>query len=716
MNKNILSILTLSVLFWSCGNSGKQETQDVNKQAMKIKYPETKTVNVTDNYFGKEVKDPYRWLENDTAADVEAWVKEQNKVTDKYLAEIPFRKKIEDRLTKLWNYPKFSTPFKKKGYVFYYKNDGLQNQSVLYVTKDIKKEGRVLLDPNKLSKDGTVALASMGVSQDGKYLAYGTAVGGSDWNEIYVKEIESGKMLEDHIEWVKFSSISWDKDGFYYSGYDAPEEGKELSQKNEFHKMYYHKLGTPQSEDKIVMQDTENALNMFFGGVTDDGKYLIVYEETQGARGMKVHVKDLDNPKAEFVSLIDNFEHEYGVIDNEGKDLFVKTNIDAPKYRLVKINMDNFASENWTEIIPESENVLKSVSISGGKLIASYMKDAYSLMEVYDFDGTKNGKIDLPGIGTVGSFHGNKDEDLAFYSFTGYTFPNNIYTYNVKTGKSELYKKSKIDFDAEKYETKQVFYESKDGTKIPMFITHKKGIKLDGTNPTLLYGYGGFNVSLTPSFSITNVVWMEAGGVFAVANLRGGGEYGQDWHEQGMKLNKQNVFDDFIAAAEYLIKEKYTSSEKLAIRGGSNGGLLVGAVANQRPELFQVAIPAVGVMDMLRFHKFTIGWNWVTDYGSSEDSTDFFNLIKYSPIHNVKSEKDYPATLVMTADHDDRVVPAHSFKYIAELQKKWLDKNPVLIRIETMAGHSAGKPTSKIIEEYADMWAFILYNLGEDYK
>jgi len=675
-------------------------------------YPKTKKVDTVDTYFGVKISDPYRWLENDTSLETAEWVKAQNKITFDYLDKISFRAKIKERLTKIWDYPKQTAPFKQSNHYFFYRNNGLQNQSVLYVTDDLKKDARILLDPNTLSKDGTTALANMSISKDGKYLSYSVAHGGSDWNEIYVKEIATGKDLPDHIEWVKFSGISWFGDGFFYGGYDAPIKGKELSNRNEYHKLFYHKLGTSQSEDKLIMSDKKSPLKSFFADVTDDEKYLIVYEENVNTVGLAFYVKDLTKKNATFIKVVSNYENQYSVLDCVDDKLLVRTNYKAPKYKLISIDLKNLYPEKWIDIIPEQENVLESVALAGDKIVATYMKDAYSQLEIFDTNGKSQGAIKLSGIGTVPSFNSDKGDNEAFYTFTSFTTPGDIYKYNVSTGKSEIYQTSKIDFDGSKYETKQVFYESKDGEKIPMFIVHKKGINLDGNNPALLYGYGGFNVSLTPSFSISNIIWLENGGVYALANLRGGGEYGEKWHEAGTKLNKQNVFNDFIAAAEYLIKQKYTNSQKLVLRGGSNGGLLVGAVINQRPDLCKVALPAVGVMDMLRYQKFTIGWNWVSDYGASDDSIQFNNLIKFSPLHNIQENIEYPAVLVTTADHDDRVVPAHSFKYIATLQEKYKGENPVVVRIETMAGHSAGKPTSKAIDEYTDMWSFVYQNLG----
>ncbi len=688
-------------------------------EKMKLEYPITKKTDQVDDYFGTKVADPYRWLENDTSKETADWVKAQNKVTFDFLSKIPFREKIRERLTQVWDYPRKSALFKYSNHYFSYRNNGLQNQSVLYVQESPAKDApsRILIDPNTLSQDGTVAMGTISVSKDGKYIAYSVARGGSDWNEILVKEIATGKDLTDNIKWVKFSGISWYKDGFFYSGYDAPGKGTELTKKNEFHKLYYHKMGTSQEKDVVIMENKKEALRMHYGSVTDDENYLIVYESAAGKRGSAIHVKDLKNNKP-FKQIVSEFDYEYSFFDNDGEILYARTNKNAPKYKVISIDLKNTEEKNWKDLIPEKENVLENALTAGGKFVVTYMKDAYSQMEIYENNGSFVRTIDLPAIGTVSTFNGDKKENLAFYVFTSFTTPGDIYQYDVSTGKSVLYESSKIKFDGTQYEVKQVFFTSKDGTKIPMFITHKKGLKMDGKNPTILYGYGGFNVSLTPSFNNALVVWLENGGIYCMVNLRGGGEYGKKWHEAGTKLNKQNVFDDFIAAAEYLIKEKYTSPAKLAARGGSNGGLLVGAVINQRPDLFGAAIPAVGVMDMLRFQKFTIGWNWVSDYGSSDNKEEFEYIYKYSPLHNIKENIKYPAVMVTTADHDDRVVPAHSFKYIAELQSKYKGPSPVIIRIETMAGHSAGKPTSKIIDEYADVWSFLFYTLGvePDYK
>ncbi len=676
-----------------------------------LTYPKAKKEDVKDNYFGTIVSDPYRWMEDDESPEVKQWVEQENKVTFDYLSKIPFRNKIKERFEKLLNYPKYSAPFKAGEKFFFYKNDGLQNQSVLYIQKGLNGDPEVFLDPNKLSEDGTVSLTTSAVSHNGKYFAFGTASGGSDWNEFQVMEVSSKKLLSDKIKWIKFSGISWKGNGFYYSRYPEPKEGKELSSKNEFHKIYYHQIGTKQSEDKLIFQDPSNPQISFYAQTTDDEKYLIIYA-SKGTNNNALYVKDLSIENAAILKVIDNFENNYSVVENLDGKLLVMTDKNAPKYRLVLIDPENSNEENWKEILPEKPDVLQSVSVVGKKIIANYMKDASSHILMYDFSGNFLKELQLPSIGTVRGFSGKKEDKIAFYSFTSFTYPPSIYKYDFETDKSELFRKTELDFNFDDYVTEQVFYKSKDGTNIPMFIVHKKDLVLDGNNPTYLYGYGGFNISLNPSFSSSRLILLENGGVFAMPNLRGGGEYGEQWHQAGTKLNKQNVFDDFIAAAEYLINKKYTNPNKLAIAGGSNGGLLIGAVINQRPELFKVAFPAVGVMDMLRFHKFTIGWAWVSDYGSSEDSVQFNYLYSYSPLHNIKPNLNYPAVLVTTADHDDRVVPAHSFKYIATLQEKYKGENPVLIRIETRAGHGAGKPISKIIEEQADMWSFMFFNMA----
>ncbi|MBN2682822.1 MAG: S9 family peptidase [Bacteroidales bacterium] len=717
MKKTVLLISLLSlIMLYSCKNNGDENQDKKTDKIAKLVYPPTKMVDTVDEYFGVKVPDPYRWLEDDNSVETAEWVKIQNELTFSYLEKIPFRNKIKERLTKIWNYPKKSAPFKEGDKYFYYKNDGLQNQSVLYIAENENDEGKILLDPNKLAEDGTAALSGMDISKDGKLMAYSIASGGSDWREIYVLNIETGELLPDIIKWVKFSGISWYKDGFFYSRYDAPEEGAELSKSNQFHKVYYHKLGTDQAQDELIHQDKKNPKRNFYVYVTEDEKFLIMHE-SEASHGNVLYFKDLTKNDSKFTAINTGHDYEFGLVGNVDNELFVKTNFNASKYKLIKINTADVRPQAWQTILPETNDVLESCTFAGGKIVAVYMKDAHHVLNVFSYSGNLEKNIELPALGAIDGFNGKKEDKIAYYTFTSFTYPSVVYKYDFETGVSTEFYRSEIEFDGTQYETKQVFYTSKDGTKVPMFLVHKKGIKLDGTNPTLLYGYGGFNVSRTPGFSIGNIVWLENGGVYALANIRGGGEYGKDWHEAGTKLKKQNVFDDFIAAAEYLIQQKYTNPERLAIRGGSNGGLLVGACVNQRPELFKVALPAVGVMDMLRFHKFTIGWAWVGDYGSSENEEEFHYIYKYSPIHNIVENENYPAILVTTADHDDRVVPAHSFKYIAELQAKCKGANPVLIRVDVQAGHGAGKPTSKTIEEVTDIWAFTFFNMGvEPYK
>ncbi len=674
-------------------------------------YPETTKGDVVDNYHETDIPDPYRWLEDDMSDETATWVEAQNKVTFAYLESIPFRDALKERMTEIWNYPKMGTPFKEGDLYFYSYNTGLQNQDILYMKKKLEEEGEVFLDPNTFSEDGTVALAGLSFSNDHRYAAYGISKGGSDWREFFVKEIATGKDLEDHIEWIKNSGVNWYKNGFFYTRYDTPVKGDELKGENKNAKVYYHQIGTPQSEDLLIHKDEAHPDRSFSIIATEDEKYNIMfgYESTSGN---SLAFKKAGVDGTPFTWLDEDFDDDYRPIGNKENILFVLTNSQAPLYRLVGIDLNNPARENWVDIIPEhKKNVLESATLAGGKIIASYIQDAYNSASVYELDGNLLHQVSIPGIGSIGGFSGKLKDNTAFYSFTSFNYPTTTFKYNIEENISELFYTPEVDFSAEEYETKQVFYPSKDGTTIPMFIVHKKGLKLDGTNPTLLYGYGGFNVSETPYFSTTRAVWMEQGGVFALANIRGGGEYGEEWHKAGTVLQKQNVFDDFIAAAEYLIDEKYTSSKRLAIYGGSNGGLLIGAVINQRPELFAAAIPMVGVMDMLRFHKFTIGRYWTVDYGSSEDPEEFKYLLGYSPLHNISAEMDYPAVLVTTGDHDDRVVPAHSFKYTATLQEKYEGQNPVMIRINTDAGHGAGKPTDMVIQEYSDVWSFIYKNM-----
>lgn len=671
-------------------------------------YPETHKADNVDTYFGTEIKDPYRWLEDDRSAETAAWVKAQNELTFGYLDKIPFRNQIKNRLEELWNYEKIGAPFIEGDYTFYYKNNGLQNQSVLY-RKDKDGNEEVFLDPNTFSSDATTSLTDVAFSKDSKTIAYAISEGGSDWRKVIVMDVASKQIKEDTLIDIKFSGLSWKgNEGFYYSSYDKPT-GSELSAMTDQHKLYYHKLSTPQSEDKVVF-GLDQKRRYVGGSVTEDDKYLII-TAANSTYGNELYIKDLTNPNSKIVTLVANFDNSNYVIESEGDKLFIVTDKDAPNSKIVTADAKK-PSATWVDFIAETENVL-SPSTGSGYFFAHYMKDAISQVKQYDYQGKLVREIELPGVGTVGGFGGKKEDEKLYFTFTNYITAGTIYSYEPKEGITEVYEKSKAQFNADDYESKQVFYTSKDGTKVPMIISYKKGTKLDGNNPTILYGYGGFNVSLTPSFSIANAVWMENGGVYAVPNLRGGGEYGKKWHVAGTQQQKQNVFDDFIAAAEYLIKEGYTSSDYLAIRGGSNGGLLVGACMTQRPDLFQVALPAVGVLDMLRYHTFTAGAGWAYDYGTSEQSQEMFDyLLKYSPVHNVKQGVEYPATLVTTADHDDRVVPAHSFKFISELQDKQSGTNPVLIRIDVNAGHGAGKPLSKTIEENADLQAFTLYNMG----
>ncbi|MDX5586329.1 MAG: prolyl oligopeptidase family serine peptidase, partial [Aureibaculum sp.] len=691
-----------------CKNENKTEL------SMELTYPETKKVDTVDTYFGTEVKDPYRWLEDDMSEETGDWVEAQNKVTFGYLDKIPYRSELKNRLEKLWNYEKVGSPFKEGDYTYFYKNDGLQNQYVIYrhKTGEDSKNAEVFLDPNTFKEDGTISLGGASFSKNGTKLAYAISEGGSDWRKILVMDAESKEIVEDTLVDVKFSGMSWYKDeGFYYSSYDKPK-GSELSAKTDQHKLFYHKLGTSQKEDQVIFGATESEKHSAVGGsVTEDNKYLLI-SASVSTSGNKLFLKDLSKPNSPLVTILDHTDSDTDVIDNVGSKLYLVTNLNAPNQKIVTADASNPIPENWMDFIPETEYVL-SPSTGGGYFYTEYMVDAISQVKQYDYDGKLVREIELPGVGNAGGFGGKKEEKTDYYSFTNYNTPPSIYKFDIETGKSELYWKPSIDFNPDDYESTQVFYNSKDGTKIPMIITHKKGIELNSKNPTILYGYGGFNISLNPRFSITNAVWMEHGGIFAVPNLRGGGEYGKAWHDAGTQLKKQNVFDDFIAAAEYLIEKNYTSSDYLAIRGGSNGGLLVGAVMTQRPELMKVALPAVGVLDMLRYHTFTIGAHWAYDYGTANDDKEMFEYLKgYSPVHNVKEGVEYPATLVTTGDHDDRVVPAHSFKFAAELQDKQSGNNPTLIRIETDAGHGAGTPVSKTIEQYADIFGFTLYSMG----
>ncbi|MBY0242910.1 MAG: prolyl oligopeptidase family serine peptidase [Burkholderiaceae bacterium] len=677
-------------------------------------YPVTKKVDQQDNYHGTTVADPYRWLEDANSAETKEWVDAQNKVTQAYLAQIPNREAIKQRLTKLWNYERFSVTYKEGGRYFYNRNDGLQNQAVLYTMKSLSDTPRVLLDPNTLSQDGTVALAGTAVSPNGKYLAYSTSASGSDWNEIRVRHIDSGKDSEDHIKWVKFSSTAWahDGSGFYYSRYDEPTEATKLAGINYFQKLYFHKLGTPQSADTLVYDRPDQKEWGFAGEVTDDGRYLVISSSQGTERKSRIFVKDLKQKDAKVTGLMEAFDAAYDFIDNDGPVFYFRTDKNAPRSRIIAVDVRKPDPSQWKEIVAEAPQTLVSANIINNQLVLDYLSDARSAVKVFDLQGKFVRDVELPGIGSAGGFSGKRGDKETFYSFTSFTNPTTIYRYDMKSGKSTVYRQPKVDFDPSQFETRQVFYTSKDGTKVPMFIVSKKGIKLDGSNPTYLYGYGGFNVPLTPSFSVANLAWVEMGGVYVMANLRGGGEYGEAWHKAGTKLQKQNVFDDFIGAAEWLVANKVSSPAKLSIGGGSNGGLLVGATMTQRPDLFAAAVPAVGVLDMLRFQKFTIGWAWTSDYGSSDNADEFKALYKYSPLHNLKQGSCYPATMVVTADHDDRVVPAHSFKFAAAAQAAQGGANPILIRIDTKAGHGAGKPTSKQIEEVTDRWGFLSKALG----
>ena len=698
MKKQILIITVMSTLI-SCNGPVKN----------KIVYPETKKGDIVDSYFGTSVSDPYRWLEDDRSVETANWVKEENKITFGYLENIPFRQEIKSRLEKMWNYEKFTAPQKEGDYLYFSKNDGLQNQFVIYRQKG-DQEPEVFLDPNKFSADGTSSLGEMEFSKDGSRVAYSISEGGSDWRKVIALNAESKEILGDTLKDVKFSSLSWQaNEGFYYSSYDKPL-GSELSAKTDHHKLYFHKIGTKQSEDKVVF-GADIVRRYVNGSVTEDGRYLIV-SAAISTTGNELYIKDLTKQGSKFTAIVDNFNNDHYVLDNDGSKLIIATNLNAPNRKVIAVDAENPKPENWKDLIPETENVLEP-SAGAGYIFAHYMTDAISKVKQYDRSGKLIREIGLPGIGTASGFSAKKIDRDVYYSFTNYTTPASIYKLDPKTGNSEIYKKPVVAFNGENYISEQIFYNSKDGTRVPMIITYKKGTLMNGKNPTILYGYGGFDISETPAFAISSALWLENGGIYAVANIRGGGEYGEKWHLAGTKLNKQNVFDDFIAAGEYLINKKYTSSDYLAIRGGSNGGLLVGAVMTQRPDLIKVALPAVGVMDMLRYHTFTAGAGWAYDYGTSADSKEMFEYIyKYSPVQNVKEGTKYPATLITTGDHDDRVVPAHSFKFAAQLQAKQSGDAPVLIRIETNAGHGAGTPVSKTIEQTADILSFTLFNMG----
>lgn len=696
-----------------------QATADTTNKN-KITYPETKKVEVVDDYFGTKVPDPYRWLEDETSAETKAWVDDQNRVTFGYLDKIPYREKLKARLTELYNYPRISAPFRRGDTYFFSKNDGLQNQSVYYIQKGVNGTPEVFLDPNKFSADGTSVLSAFSLSKDGKYLAYGISTGGSDWVTLNLMEVATKQKLSDELQWLKVSGVSWQGDGFYYSRYPAPEKGKELSTKNQFHAVYFHKVGTPQSDDVLIYEDKQNALRFHNVNTTEDERFAIltISDRAKGKKGNAVFYRDLSKPDSKFAPIVAEIgDNRYNIIDNVGDKFLVSTDRNASNGRVVLVDPQNPDEKNWKDVLPEREEPLQNAGTAGGKLFASWRKDVATRAYVFSLDGKLENEIVLPGVGTAGGFGGLNDDKYVFYSFTSFNFPQTIYKYDIASKKSTVFRTVDIPgFKPDNYETKQVFYNSKDGTRVPMFLVYKKGLKLDGNNPTVLYGYGGFNVVTAPNFSSLRLALLEQGVVYASANMRGGGEYGEKWHEAGTKLKKQNVFDDFIAAAEWLIANKYTSSSKLAIQGGSNGGLLVGAVANQRPELFRAVIESAGVMDMLRFQKFTIGANWISDYGSSEaNEAEFKALLAYSPIHNIKAGAKYPSTLITTADHDDRVVPAHNYKYAAALQAGQGGDNPILIRIDTNSAHGASN-TTKAIEQQRDIMAFLFENLGVEYK
>lgn len=682
-----------------------------------LKYPETKKLNITDDYHGRKVEDPYRWLEDDNSAETKNWVKAQNKVTFSYLASIPFRDYVHRRLESLWNYPKYSSPFKKAGNYYFFKNDGLQNQAIMYRQKGLDAEPEEFLNPNKLNAEGVAALLNFKFSKTGKYFAYAIAVAGSDWQEIYVMETAGKQLLPDKTQWVKFSGISWNgDDGFYYSGYDKPDETTKLSKLNEFHKVFYHKMGTPQSADVLIYSDKEHPLRYQDADLTEDNRFLVI-TVSEGTSGHELQVRDLKDASQKALKvLIPGFKTEPSVIDNDGNRLLVLTDDEAPNYRIVSIDPKNPDKKNWKTIVPEKEEVLSDVSTGGGYLFARYLKDASTRVVQYTYDGKPVREIKLPGIGTASGFSGEKTDKEFFYTYTSFSTPPSIYKYDITSGESSLFRKTVTNINTDDFVTEQIFFASKDGTQVPMFLTYKKGMKRDGNTPVLLYGYGGFNIPITPEFSISNAFFIDQGGIYAVVSLRGGSEYGEKWHKAGMLDKKQNVFDDFISAAEFLVSKQYTNPGKIAIRGGSNGGLLIGAAITQRPDLFKVALPQVGVLDMLRYHKFTIGAAWAVEYGNADSAKQFPYLFKYSPYHNLKPGVNYPATLITTADHDDRVVPAHSFKFAARLQEYNAGKNPVLIRVDVNAGHGAGKPTNKLIDEATDIWSFVMQNLGMEFK
>ncbi|MEO8412851.1 MAG: prolyl oligopeptidase family serine peptidase [Ginsengibacter sp.] len=694
------------------------QTQRSANAFLQIKYPDAKRVNQLDDYFGTKVADPYRWLEDDNSEETMKWVEAENAITQHYLSSIPFHDKIKNRLEEMWNYPKYSSPFKEGDYYYFYKNDGLQNQSVLYRQQGLTGSAEVFIDPNTINKDGTAAIGTPSFSKNKKYAVYLEAQAGSDWQTAHVMNVANKELIKDEVNFIKFSGTSWKgDDGFYYSRYPAPDERNKLTTQNQFHKVYYHKLGSPQSDDVLIYEDNAHPLRTIGAALSEDEHYLML-GISEGTSGDELWIKDLKINTADndFTVLIKGFDTEANFIDNDGDYLLVRTNADAPNYQVVLIDPGNPAKENWKTIIAERKVLLESVGTAGHKLFCTYLQDASTRVYQTNYQGYLEREIALPGIGTAGGFGGYVTDQEIFYTYSSFDYPSAIFRYNITTGESHLFRKSEVKLYADSYQTVQSFFTGKDGTKVPMFITYKKGLRLDGNNPVLLYGYGGFNIPVTPAFSISNAFFLEQGGVSVMVNLRGGNEYGEAWHKAGMLQNKQNVFDDFIAAAQFLVDKKYTNRSKLAMRGGSNGGLLVGAVMTQRPDLFKVAIPQVGVLDMLRYHRFTIGWAWATEYGSSDKQEDFENLYRYSPLQNLKPGIQYPATLVTTADHDDRVVPAHSFKFAATLQACNDGTNPTLIRVESKAGHGAGKPTGKLIEEAADTWSFLMYNLGMDFK
>jgi len=696
-------VIIISLLFTSlCLNTFSQ-----------MIYPETKALKQVDDYHGIKVDDPYRWLEDDNSKETKTWVESQNKVTNQFLAQISYKDKVKERLTALWNFDKMSTPFKKGKLFFSFRNNGLQNQSVFCSQTSLLDNPVVVLDPNTLSDDGTTSLSGMDISKDGNYLAYGISKAGSDWVEIHVKDIVSKKDLPDVIKWVKFSGIAWKGNGFYYSRYDEPSNNKAFTQKNEFHKVYYHTLGKSQAEDELIYEDKAHPDRNFSAQITHDENYLVIYG-SETTSGQSLMIKDLSQSQNKFIPIVSNFDNEYGVMENIGNQFYVYTNYKAPRYKLVKVSLNNPSQDNWEDILPQKDNLLEGVSFCGNKLISNYLVNVSSKLYLHNMSGKVEKEIALPGICKVNGVNSSREENFALYSVVSFTSPEEVYFYDERAGVSRRIFKPNSTFQSNQYETKQVFYKSKDGTNVSMFMTHKKGIELNGNNPCFVFGYGGFNISYTPEFRIDRAVFLEAGGIYCVPNLRGGGEYGEDWHMNGTKCKKQNVFDDFMAACDYLVQNKYTSHEKLAIHGRSNGGLLIGAVMTQRPDIAKVAIPTVGVLDMLRFHLFTIGRAWTVDYGCSENKEEFECLYKYSPLHNVK-KANYPATLILTGDHDDRVVPAHSFKFAATLQKNNFGSNPMLIRVDVNAGHGAGKPTDKQIAEFADMWSFVFFNLGMNY-